>query len=190
MGGKHRGRRLTAPEGLTLRPTADRTREAVFNILTQGKLEWRGGAGAPGDSLAGIRVLDAFAGTGALGLEALSRGAGQVTFMENQAASLTACRNNIHALGEEARAAILACDVLRPPRAPEPCALVLMDPPYNQDLAPPALRALVAAGWLTPGALVTVELMAKEPFTPPEGFEVLDERKYGKARVVFLLAPD
>ena len=93
VGGKHRGRRLTAPEGLALRPTADRTREAVFNILTQGKLEWRGSAGAPGNPLAGIRVLDAFAGTGALGLEALSRGAGQVTFMESQAVSLAACRN-------------------------------------------------------------------------------------------------
>ena len=189
VGGKHRGRRLTAPEGLTLRPTADRTREAVFNILTQGKLEWRGGAGAPGNPLAGLLVLDAFAGTGALGLEALSRGAGQVTFMESQAASLAACRNNIDALGEAAQAEILACDVLRPPRAADPCALVLMDPPYNLDLAPPALSALERAGWLAPGALIAVELMAKEPFTPPEDFAPLDERKYGKARVVFLRAP-
>ncbi len=79
--------------------------------------------------------------------------------------------------------------MLRPPSAKAPCALVLMDPPYNQDLAAPALGALATAGWLAPGALAVVELMAKEPFTPPEGFELVDERKYGKARLVFLRAP-
>lgn len=194
VGGRHRGRRLAAPEGTVLRPTADRTREALFNILCQGRLDWRpepaaGGAAPGGNPLAGARVLDAFAGTGALGLEALSRGAGFATFMENQAAALNACRNNIEALGESARAEVLRCDVLRPPRPKAPCDLVLMDPPYNQDLAPPALSALQRAGWLAPGALAAVELMAKEPFVAPDGFEVLDERKYGKARLVFLRAP-
>ena len=209
VAGRHRGRRLEAPAGMALRPTADRTREALFNILTQGKLPWRapvggigaGGQGAEGQGaesqgaersgnpLAGARALDAFAGTGALGLEALSRGAAFVTFMENQAAALAACRNNIALLEETARAQALRCDVLRPPPAPAPCDLVLMDPPYNQGLAAPALAALEAAGWLAPGALGVVELMAKEPFAPPEGFEVLDERKYGKARLVFLRAP-
>ena len=203
VGGRLRGRRLEAPGGTTLRPTADRTREALFNILCQGKLDWRPNkqanqqedAAAPGGNpLAGARVLDAFAGTGALGLEALSRGAGFVTFMENQAAALNACRHNIDALdaaahGEAAQTELLRCDVLRPPPAKGPCELVLMDPPYNQDLAPPALAALHRAGWLAPGALATVELMATEPFTPPEGFETLDERKYGKARLVFLRAP-
>ncbi len=189
VGGRHRGRRLSAPGGLAVRPTADRTREAAFNILTQGKLDWRSGGATPGNPLAGIHVLDAFAGTGALGLEALSRGAGHVIFMENQAAALTACRANIEALDEAACTEILTCDVLRPPLAKAPCSLVLMDPPYNQDLAPPALGALDRAGWLAPGALAVVELMAKEPFTPPDGFAVLDERKYGKARVVFVGAP-
>ena len=195
VGGRHRGRRLDAPGGLTLRPTADRTREALFNILCQGKLDWRpGGADgedrAPGGNpLVGARVLDAFAGTGALGLEALSRGAAFVTFMENQAAALNACGRNIDALDEAARSALLRGDVLRPPPPKTPCELVLMDPPYNQDMAPPALAALKAAGWLASGALATVELMASEPFTPPDGFETLDERKYGKARLVFLRAP-
>ena len=194
-GGRHRGRRLEAPGGMALRPTADRTREALFNILCQGKLDWRprrqeGGETPGGNPLAGARVLDAFAGTGTLGLEALSRGAGFAYLMENQAAALTACQNNIEALGEAARAELLRCDVLRPPPAKAPCELVLMDPPYNQDLAPPALVALQRAGWLAPGALAAVELMAKEPFTPPEGFEALDERKYGKARLVFLRAPE
>ncbi len=217
VAGRHRGRRLEAPAGMAVRPTADRTREALFNILTQGKLPWRaplgdgaakqGGAGQgaegqgaegrdsegqdsePGaNPLAGARALDAFAGTGALGLEALSRGAAFVTFMENQAAALAACRNNIDLLEETARSQALRCDVLRPPPAPAPCDLVLMDPPYNQGLAGPALAAIEAAGWLAPGALAVVELMAKEPLALPEGFETLDERKYGKARLVFLRA--
>ncbi len=209
VAGRHRGRRLEAPAGMAVRPTADRTREALFNILTQGKLPWRtpvggqgvGGQGVArqraegqdsegrGNPLAGARALDAFAGTGALGLEALSRGAAFVTFMENQAVALAACRNNIALLEETARSQALRCDVLRPPPAPAPCDLVLMDPPYNQGLAAPALAALEAAGWLAPGALGVVELMAKEPFALPEGFEALDERKYGKARLVFLRAP-
>ncbi len=194
VGGRLRGRRLEAPGGTALRPTADRTREALFNILCQGKLDWRPEAGSGGDvpgstPLAGARALDAFAGTGALGLEALSRGAGFVTFMENQAAALDACRRNLDALDEAARAELLRGDVLRPAKAKAPCELVLMDPPYNQDLAPPALAALRSAGWLAPGALAAVELMAQEPFTPPAGFETLDERKYGKARLVFLRAP-
>lgn len=214
VAGRHRGRRLEAPAGMAVRPTADRTREALFNILTQGKLPWRAPVGGPGGAeqgvaeqgaegqgsegqgaerrgnpLAGARALDAFAGTGALGLEALSRGAAFVTFMENQAAALAACRNNIALLDEAARSQALRCDVLRPPPAPAPCDLVLMDPPYNQGLAAPALAALEAAGWLAPGALGVIELMAKEPFAPPEGFEAFDERKYGKARLVFLRAP-
>ncbi len=189
VGGRHRGRRLEAPGGTALRPTADRTREALFNILCQGKLDWRPNRPESGNPLTGARVLDAFAGTGALGLEALSRGAGFVTFMENQAAALNSCQHNIEALDEEARAELRRCDVLRPPPAKGPCELVLMDPPYNQDLAPPALAALHQAGWLAPGALATIELMATEPFTPPAGFETLDERKYGKARLVFLRAP-
>ncbi len=194
VGGRLRGRRLEAPGGVALRPTADRTREALFNILCQGKLDWRpnrpaGGDAPGGNPLAGARALDAFAGTGALGLEALSRGAGFVTFMENLAAALDACRRNIDALDQAARAELLRGDVLRPPKAVTPCELVLMDPPYNQDLAPPALAALQRAGWLAPGALATVELMAQEPFTPPAGFETLEERKYGKARLVFLRAP-
>ncbi len=194
VAGRHKGRRLEAPAGMVVRPTADRTREALFNIRTQGKLPWRPavagqGVAGHGNPLAETRVLDAFAGTGALGLEARSRGAAFVTFMETQAAALAACQNNIRLLEESAHCEALRCDVLRPPPATAPCALVLMDPPYNQGLATPALGALMAAGWLVPGALATVELMAGEPFTPPADFEVLDERKYGKARLVFLRAP-
>ncbi len=183
VAGRFRGRPLAAPEGLAVRPTSDRTREALFNILVQGRIA------AAGPGLAGARVLDAFAGSGALGLEALSRGAAEVVFMEEHAATEAALRRNVAALGAEAEATVLRADVLRPPPAAAhggPCALVLMDPPYNQGLAEPALAALDAAGWLAPGALVTVELMKTEPFAAPPGFEVLDERTYGKAKVVFL----
>ncbi|MCG8593501.1 MAG: RsmD family RNA methyltransferase [Kiloniellales bacterium] len=195
VAGRHRGRTLIAPEGLAVRPTADRTREAIFNVLTHGKLvggklvggKLAGGKLAGGaDPLAEARVLDAFAGTGALGLEALSRGAARVTFMESQAAALAALRANLEALGEGENAEVLAVDVLRPPPAPAPCGIVLMDPPYNQGLAAPALAALAAAGWIAPGATVAVELMKAETFEAPAGFELRDARDYGKAKVAFL----
>ena len=180
VAGRHRGRTLLAPEGRAVRPTADRTREAIFNVLTQGKLA---GGGNP---LIEARVLDAFAGTGALGLEALSRGAARVAFMESQAAALATLRDNLEALEESARAEVLAVDVLRPPPAAEACTIVLMDPPYNQGLAAPALAALAEKGWIAPGAIIAVELMKAEAFEAPAGFELLDQRSYGKAKVAFL----
>lgn len=171
-----------------MRPTGDRAREALFSVLASGRLT--GG----GNALAGAIVLDAFAGSGALGLEALSRGAVHAVFMENQAAALAALERNVTALDEGERANVLRADVLRPPRpagrAAGGCGLALLDPPYNQGLAAPALAALAAAGWLAPGALVSVELMAGEPFEPPSGFAALDSRKYGKARIVFLRRAD
>ena len=190
VAGRHRGRHIEAPEGLTVRPTADRTREAMFNILERGKLPWPAGRPESGNPLTDAWVLDAFAGTGALGLEAVSRGAAHVTFMENQAAAAAACRDNIQALSEQSRCEIVRYDVLHPPRAPRPCDLVLMDPPYGQGLAAPAIEALRAAGWIVPGTLVIIELMAKEDFAVPSGFTTVDTRKYGKARLEFLRAED
>ena len=181
VAGRHRGRSLSTPSDLAVRPTADRTREALFNILTSGKLSSEGA-----ERLPGARVLDAFAGTGALGLEALSRGAEQATFMENYAPAIEICRANIKALGEDARAELLACDVLHPRPAAAPCDLVFLDPPYNQDLSAKAIAALRKAGWIAPGALVAVELMKTEDFKTPEGFSELDARSYGKAKLVFL----
>ena len=193
VGGRHRGRSLGAPEGLSVRPTADRTREAMFNILERGKLPWpaaRPKTDAPltGNPLAGTRVLDAFAGTGALGLEAVSRGAAHVTFMENQAAAIAACRNNIRTLGEDERCEVVTTDVLHPRRTATPCDLVLMDPPYGLGLAEPTLTALRTAGWIAPGTMIVVELLAAEDFAAPAGFATVDTRKYGKARLEFLCA--
>ena len=117
VGGLHRGRRLVAPPGELVRPTSDRAREALFNILSHGNFA------ASGLPFAGRPVLDAFAGTGALGLEALSRGAAEAVFFEQDREALAALRTNVAALGESARAAIMPYDATRPPRASLPCAV-------------------------------------------------------------------
>src|SRR5437588_7879360 len=180
VGGVHRGRRLIAPPGETVRPTSDRAREALFNILSHGDFA------AVGLPFAGRPVLDAFAGTGAFGLEALSRGASAAAFIEEGREALAALRRNVAALGEEDRAHVLAGDATRPPRAALVCAVAFLDPPYHSGLAPPALAALAAAGWLAADALAIVEVAAREEFLPPAGFTVIDERVYGAARLVFL----
>lgn len=179
IAGKHRGRRLAAPEGQSVRPTSERAREALFDILAHGRL-------SDGPAYDDAMVLDAFAGTGAFGLEALSRGARHVTFIEKDRAARAILQENIALLGETQHAAILTGDATRPPRPSGPCSLVFLDPPYREDLAAPALIALAKAGWLADAALVIVELAAREDFEVPEGFALLDERRYGAARFVFL----
>jgi 16S rRNA (guanine966-N2)-methyltransferase len=180
VGGSHRGRRLTAPPGDRVRPTSDRAREALFNILSHG------GFAAAGLPFADRPVLDAFAGTGAFGLEALSRGAAEAVFIENERGALSALRYNIAALGEEGRSRVVTGDATRPPQAPAACALAFLDPPYASGLAAPALIALAQRGWLMPAALAIVEVGARERFTPPNGFALVDERVYGAARLAFL----
>jgi 16S rRNA (guanine966-N2)-methyltransferase len=179
VGGRHRGRRLVAPPGEAVRPTSDRAREALFDILSHGSFA------ASGLPFAGRSVLDAFAGTGALGLEALSRGAARAVFIENGVEALAALRRNIAMLGEGGRALVLPGDATRPPRAGEACALVFVDPPYRSGLAGPALAALDKAGWLAPEALAVIETAARERTPPPAGFTPLDERVYGAARLTF-----
>jgi 16S rRNA (guanine966-N2)-methyltransferase len=181
VGGRHRGRRIETPAGLEVRPTADRTREALFNILEHGRFT------ADGTSpLHGARVLDAFAGSGALGLEALSRGAAHATFMDNNANARSAIRANAKALRETARVSILQADATDPPAAGTSCNIVFLDPPYRSGLAEQALAALVARGWIDDGAVCSVEDDAREPFTPPPGFTLVDERRYGRARLILL----
>jgi 16S rRNA (guanine966-N2)-methyltransferase len=179
IGGKHRGRKLAAPASRAVRPTSDRAREALFDILAHGRF-------AEGPAYEGARVLDVFAGTGAFGLEALSRGAAQATFMEKDRTAIAALRANIATLGEEKNAAVLPVDACRPPQAAVPCALAFLDPPYGEDLAASALTALAASGWLAAGVLAVVEVAAKQALDAPEGFALLDERRYGAAKLVFL----
>ncbi|MBP2312165.1 16S rRNA (guanine(966)-N(2))-methyltransferase RsmD [Azospirillum soli] len=181
VGGSHRGRRLTAPAGKDTRPTTDRTREALFNILAH--TDW----GPDGGSLIdGAVAVDAFCGTGALGLEALSRGAEHCTFLDLGRAALDAVRANVAQLGEAERATILRADATKPPPPKRPCTLAFLDPPYGQGLAPRAMEGLAKGGWLAPGALLVVEVGEGDPLPPPPGFTSLDERRYGDTRVVFL----
>lgn len=179
VAGTYRGRRLQAPEGRDVRPTSDRTREAVFSKLSHG---WE-----PDDfTLRGARVLDAFAGTGALGLEALSRGAERVTFMDASRDSLVVLHHNVETLGAQRHVSIVRGDATRPPPAPEPCALVLMDPPYADALETPALAALAAMGWIAEGAVIVVELPRTRDIVVPEGFVLEETRTYGRAQVTYL----
>ncbi|EKV32131.1 16S rRNA (guanine(966)-N(2))-methyltransferase [Caenispirillum salinarum AK4] len=179
VAGIHRGRRLSAPEGRDVRPTADRTREAVFSKLGHG---WD-----PDDfQLQGARVLDAFAGTGALGLEALSRGAAHVTFLEQAPASLAVLKQNVETLKAGRDVTITRADATRPPAATAPCSLVLMDPPYDSGLETPALIALAQQGWIAPRAVCVVEVPSTRDPEPPEGFVPEDVRVYGKAKVAYL----
>jgi 16S rRNA (guanine966-N2)-methyltransferase len=178
VAGRWRGRGLAAPKGEATRPTADRVRQAVFDMLLHAP--WGGY-----DRVVGAVVLDGFAGTGAMGLEALSRGAVAAHFIERDRAALGALRGNIAALG--AAATVHAGDVLRPPVGVA-CSLVFLDPPYGQTLVDRALPILAGAGWIAAGALVVVETGRDEVLAP--WGESLAERVHGAARVTVLRAPD
>jgi 16S rRNA (guanine966-N2)-methyltransferase len=183
VAGKHRGRTLIAPKGKGLRPTAGAAREGLFNILIHGRAAKAGAQG-----LAGARVLEAFAGTGAFAFEAISRGAGSAVLLDTDPTSLEAATANAEALGETDKVTLIKADATRPPSAPaaEAAAIAFLDPPYGSGLGPEALGALATKGWLATGALCIVEVAAKEPFTPPDGFEVIEERRFGAGRFVFL----
>jgi 16S rRNA (guanine966-N2)-methyltransferase len=183
VGGEFRGKKLILPEDTRVRPTSDRTREALFNILAhdgQFRTEY-------GQLPLKARVLDVFAGTGALGLEALSRGAIHATFLDNHAASLKLIAANAQHMGVSRYIDILGRDGANPGQAGEPYDLVLMDPPYQEGLALPCINGLTHGNWLKPGTVIVVELSAKEAFTAPDGVGMVKERKYGAARLIFLL---
>ena len=181
IAGKHRGRALKVPASGAVRPTADRVREALFNILEHG-IDWTGFGDAG--------VLDVFAGSGACGLEALSRGAAHATFVDTDGAALLTIRRNAASIGEARTVAMLKLDATRLPPPPgaakAPGALAFLDPPYESGLATPALQSLAMRRWLAPEAIAVVEVAAREPLTLPPAFAPLDERIYGAARLVFL----
>ena len=176
VAGAWRGRVLAAPPGSATRPTSDRLRQALFDMI------WHAPWGGR-DALEGAAVLDAFAGTGALALEALSRGAARAVLFEREPAALTALRRNVAACGAEGRCRVIAADVLRAPRAAagSACDVVFLDPPYGQDLIPTALAVLDAAGWIAPAALIVAETAREEALAVPA--TPLAERGYGAARV-------
>lgn len=182
VGGSLRGLKLAEVEGGGIRPTSDRTREALFNILAH-NAEFATDAGpAP----AGIDVLDVFAGTGALGLEALSRGAASVAFIENAPAARKVLEANIARARGAMAARVLNADATDPGRARGDFDLVLMDPPYGKGLAEQALAALGRGGWLADGALIVMETDRRDSLDLPDGFELLEERTYGRARLHFI----
>ncbi len=182
VGGKFKGRAIVAPEGHATRPTSDRARESLFNILAHAP--W-----SPG--IEGKRVLDLFAGSGALGFEALSRGAAFALFVETDADARGAIRDNIEAFGMFGVSRLHRRDATdlgkRPAAVGAPFDLVFLDPPYAQGLGERAIATLTDGGWITPEALIVFECGVDErPKTP--GFEELDARDYGAARVLFLTA--
>ena len=171
VGGEFRGRPLAAPRSNAIRPTTDRTREALFNIL----------AHRFADRLTGARVLDLFAGTGALGLEALSRGAAFALFVEESTEGRGLIRENVESFGLTGRSKIFRRDAteLGEVGTMQPFGLLFADPPYGKGLGERALASARSGGWLMPGALAVVEESADAPLVPPAAFAILDERSYG-----------
>jgi len=175
IAGEFRGRRLISPDDKTIRPTTDRLRESIFNTL----------AHRLGD-FAGARVADIFAGTGAFGIEALSRGAAFATFVEKHRPSLDLLGRNIKHFGIEKRADVLTADALNLPKATGPYDLIFIDPPYGRGLAGPTLKSLIKAGWVTPAGLVVVEREENDACDIPPGFEEVKCIKQGKRRAHIL----
>ncbi|QGZ36254.1 16S rRNA (guanine(966)-N(2))-methyltransferase RsmD [Stappia indica] len=176
VAGRFRGSPIEAPRGDATRPTSDRLRETLFNVLAHGH----------GDVLQDTRVLDLFAGSGALGLEALSRGARHCLFVEEASAARAAIRSNVEALGLTGATKIFRRDATRigPVGTIAPFDLVFADPPYRKGLGEQALAACLAGGWLAPGALVVLEEDAKTEIAPIDGLEELDRRTVGESQFV------
>jgi 16S rRNA (guanine966-N2)-methyltransferase len=178
VGGKFKGRSLASPAGHATRPTSDRVREAIFNILAHG---------IEGLTLDGVRVLDLFSGTGAMGLEAISRGARFAQFVDDSAEARGLIRRNADSLGVIGQVKIWRRDAARlGPCAPQPgFDLVFADPPYGKGLASKALASLVEGGWLTNNAVVVVEEAETAEVVAPEALALLDTRIYGETQVRF-----
>jgi 16S rRNA (guanine966-N2)-methyltransferase len=178
VGGRLGGRTLAAPKSQAIRPTSDRLRESLFNILAHGY----------GDPITGARVLDLFAGTGALGLEAMSRGAAFALFIDDGAEARALMRQNVEALGLGGVTRIFRRDATRlgAVHPNDPFALVFLDPPYRKGLAEKSLASLRDDGWLAPDALVIVEEAADAGFAAPQGFAEIERRRYDDTEFTFL----
>lgn len=177
ISGTLKGRRLMAPAGMTTRPTADRIKESMFNIL--------------GNSVQAMRVLDLFAGSGALGIEALSRNATSAVFVDQAKSALAAIRRNLHDLGQEDHGHVIRRNILDNlnclASGPQTIDLVFMDPPYETAVLAPALTAVLSCGALAPGARIVIEHSVKEPIAyPMDKLVLVDQRRFGKTLVSFM----
>jgi 16S rRNA (guanine966-N2)-methyltransferase len=181
VAGRFKGRTLVAPSGMATRPTSDRLRETLFNVLAHGY----------DDPVSGARVLDLFAGSGALGLEALSRGAAFAQFVEEAASARGAIKENVDALGVAGISKVYRRDAthLGPLPPDEAFSLVFCDPPYGKGLAARALASALKGGWLAPRALVIVEEKAGAEGIVPDAFKIIETRDYGETILVFAEAP-
>ena len=173
VGGTLRGRRLKTPSNNAIRPTTNRVREAIFNILTHNDPPLPEGA----------VVLDLFAGTGAFGLEALSRGAMAVTFVDNAASSLRLARDNAQSLGVAGECRFIKADARRLPTADGPAGLIFADPPYEKGLVRPALEAALKGGWIGPQTCVLVETPTREAVDVPDALAASGDWTYGQVRI-------
>ena len=178
VGGKLRSRPIAGPKSDVVRPTADRLREALFNILAHGY----------GDPVTGARVLDLFAGTGALGIEAISRGAAYTLFVDEGVEARALLRANVETLGLGGVTRIFRRDATRlgAVHPLEPFSLVFLDPPYGKGLAEEALTSAREGRWITKDNLIVVEEAAEAGFKAPQGFEELERRRYDDTEFVFL----
>lgn len=184
VSGKHRGLVLAAPKDARVRPTSDRVREALFNVLAHNDF-------GVGFNIVGARVADLYAGTGALGLEALSRGARYVLFVDDHAESRALVRRNVEAAHATGASKIWRRDAAElgpiPPNAGGPFDLVFLDPPYRQGLVARSLLSLQNGGWLAPHAVVVAEMAEDEMFAAPDWVESLDERSYGDTKIAIMV---
>ena len=178
VGGRLRGRNLAPPKSQAIRPTADRLRESLFNILVHGY----------GNAVADARVLDLFAGTGALGIEASSRGAAFVLFVDDGAEARALLRENVEALGLGGVARIFRRDAtnLGPAHPLEPFSVAFLDPPYGKGFAELSLTSMREGRWLIKDALVVVEESTEARFSAPDGYVELERRDYGESELIFL----
>lgn len=181
VGGKFKGRRLIAPEGRDIRPTSDRARESIFNIIEHA-------AFAP--DIDGGSAIDVFAGTGAMGLEAMSRGASPVTFIDIDDTARACVLKNAGTMGQGRNVTVLRLDATKMPPPPRiaacPARFAFLDAPYDQDVSGPTLLSLLARGWVGAGSLCVVETPSDKAFEAPRGYALEDQRKYGRAMISFL----
>ena len=175
IAGKFRHRKLLPPPPTT-RPTSDRARESIFNIIYS----------LDATTMEGAFILDAFAGSGALGFEALSRGAAHVTFLEKNPQAARILKENIANLDVGSYCSLIVGDATKPPEAPHPATLIFLDPPYDQVPETPCLIALQNQGWIEAKTLIILETSAKRALNLPPNVALIDQRRYGAALISFL----
>jgi 16S rRNA (guanine966-N2)-methyltransferase len=176
IAGIHKGRKLEVPEDRAIRPTSERTRESLFNVLMHGRFG--------GECVIHQRVADLCCGTGALGIEALSRGAAHVTFVDAAKTPLAITERNLRHIGATAQATLIASDATRLPTAAAPYALILLDPPYDAPIFPAIVASLRQGGWVKTGSILAAEMASARPTPELAGAALITERRYGKAKIL------